>query len=200
MHVEDQVLPKRCGNLPGKLVVSREEFVGKIKAAKDVINEMDPDFVFIARTDARNAVGGSLEEAIERANMYIEAGADVALPDGLQSIDEIAEFCRRVKAPVMVFGTKGSTFARDRIVTAEDMEKAGVKIWALPSACFGPATYAQIEALKVLKEHRSLLPIEDRVPLLKQLFELAGLKEYMEMERRYLPVEELEKYKKSIGI
>src|SRR5512139_1718915 len=85
MHVEDQTLPKRCGNLPGKLLVSPAEFVGKIKAAKDVIQKMDPEFVFIARTDARNAVGGSLQEAIDRANLYVEAGADVVLPDGLLS-------------------------------------------------------------------------------------------------------------------
>jgi 2-methylisocitrate lyase-like PEP mutase family enzyme len=200
MHVEDQVLPKRCGNLPGKLVVSREEFVGKIKAAKDVINEMDPDFVFIARTDARNAVGGSLEEAIERGNLYVEAGADAVIADGLQSYDELREFCRKVKAPVMIFGEKGVSFSRDRIVTAEDMDNAGVKIWALPSACYNPALYAQIEALKILKTERSLKSIENRLFTVKQLFEIAGLKEYMKMEEKYLPAEDLEKYKKSVGI
>src|SRR5688572_23214071 len=71
IHLEDQILPKRCGHVAGRRVVSFDEAVGKIRAADKVRRDNDPDFVLIARTDARGAVGGSLDEAIKRANAYL---------------------------------------------------------------------------------------------------------------------------------
>jgi 2-methylisocitrate lyase-like PEP mutase family enzyme len=194
MHVEDQRLPKRCGNLPGKLLVSREEFVGKIRAAKDVISKMDPDFVFIARTDARNSVDGSLDEAIGRANLYAESGADVVLPDGLQSPEEVATFARGVKAPTMVFAGYGSTYGS---MSAKELEVAGVKVMAMPGAQFSPAIYAQVEALKLLKKHGTDMVYKDKQFKIRECFDLSGLQEYRANEERYLPREEMEKYKKS---
>ena len=194
MHVEDQRLPKRCGNLPGKLLVSREEFVGKIRAAKDVINKMDPDFVFIARTDARNSVDGSLDEAIGRANLYAESGADVVLPDGLQSPEEVATFARSVKAPTMLFAGYGSTYGS---MSAKELEGAGVKVMAMPGAQFSPAIYAQVEALNLLKKHGTDMVYKDKQFKIRECFDLSGLQEYRANEEKYLPREEMEKYKKS---
>jgi isocitrate lyase len=77
IHLEDQRFPKRCGHIAGKTVVSREEAIGKFRAAVDVRNRLDPDFVLIARTDAYGAVGGSLEEAIWRGRAYADAGVDL---------------------------------------------------------------------------------------------------------------------------
>jgi isocitrate lyase len=77
IHLEDQRFPKRCGHIAGKTLVSREEAVGKFRAAADVRNGLNPDFVLIARTDAFGAVGGSLEEAIWRGRAYADAGADL---------------------------------------------------------------------------------------------------------------------------
>lgn len=77
IHLEDQRFPKRCGHIAGKTVVSREEALGKYRAAVDVRNRLDPDFVLIARTDAAGAVGGNLEEAIWRGRAYADAGVDL---------------------------------------------------------------------------------------------------------------------------
>jgi isocitrate lyase len=77
IHLEDQRFPKRCGHIAGKTIVSREEAIGKFRAAIDVRQRLDPDFVIIARTDAYGAVGGSLEEAIWRGRAYADAGADL---------------------------------------------------------------------------------------------------------------------------
>ena len=77
IHIEDQRFPKRCGHIAGKTLVSREEAVGKFRAAADVRTRLSPDFVIIARTDAYGAVGGSLEEAVWRARAYADAGADL---------------------------------------------------------------------------------------------------------------------------
>jgi isocitrate lyase len=77
IHLEDQRFPKRCGHIAGKTVVSREEAVGKFRAAVEERNRLDPDFVLIARTDAYGAVDGSLEEAIWRGRAYADAGVDL---------------------------------------------------------------------------------------------------------------------------
>jgi isocitrate lyase len=77
IHIEDQVFPKRCGHIAGKVIVSREEALGKYRAAVETRNRLAPDFVLIARTDAYGAVGGSLEEAIQRGRLYADAGVDL---------------------------------------------------------------------------------------------------------------------------
>src|SRR5215510_10933312 len=77
IHLEDQRFPKRCGHIAGKTIVSREEALGKYRAAVDTRNKLAPDFVLIARTDAYGAVGGSLEEAIWRGRAYADAGVDL---------------------------------------------------------------------------------------------------------------------------
>src|SRR5262249_41544806 len=101
IHIEDQVVPKRCGHVAGRQVIPLDEAVGKFRAADKVRRAMDPDFLLIARTDARGAVGGSLDEAIRRANAYLEAGADVAFVEGPTSKDEVARIAKEVRGPVL---------------------------------------------------------------------------------------------------
>src|SRR5262245_53797295 len=100
IHIEDQAIPKRCGHVAGRRVIPIEEAVGKYRAADAVRRELDPDFVLIARTDARGAAGGSLDDAIGRANAYLEAGAEIAFVEGPTSVDEVRRICREVKGPV----------------------------------------------------------------------------------------------------
>jgi 2-methylisocitrate lyase-like PEP mutase family enzyme len=81
IHIEDQAIPTRCGHVAGRQVIPIEEAVGKYRAAAQARDAADPNFVLIARTDARGAHGGSLDEAIRRANAYLAAGADMAFVD-----------------------------------------------------------------------------------------------------------------------
>jgi isocitrate lyase len=81
IHIEDQVFPKRCGHIAGKTIIPLEAAVGKYRAAIDTRNQLNPDFVIIARTDAYGAVGGSLEEAIRRGRAYADAGVDLVWPE-----------------------------------------------------------------------------------------------------------------------
>ena len=99
IHIEDQAIPKRCGHVAGRQVIPLAEAVGKYRAAARVRDETDPDFVLIARTDARGAHGGTLEDAIRRANAYLEAGADMAFVEGPTSLDEVRRICREVEGP-----------------------------------------------------------------------------------------------------
>jgi 2-methylisocitrate lyase-like PEP mutase family enzyme len=101
IHVEDQVIPKRCGHVAGRRVVPLEEAVGKVRAAARARRDADPDFVVIARTDARGAHGGTLDDAIRRANAYLEAGADLAFVEGPTSLEEVRRVCREVHGKIL---------------------------------------------------------------------------------------------------
>src|SRR5262245_19867245 len=90
IHLEDQQMPKRCGHVSGKSLVTPEEMAAKIRAA--VAARRDPDFVIIARTDARGVTG--FDDAAKRARRYLDAGADAIFPEALETADEFAHFAR----------------------------------------------------------------------------------------------------------
>jgi 2-methylisocitrate lyase-like PEP mutase family enzyme len=98
IHIEDQVSPKRCGHLEGKQLVSTEEFLAKIRAA--VATRRDPDLVVIARTDARSVA--RVDEVIRRANLALEAGADLAFVESPETLEEVAMVPRRVSGPCVL--------------------------------------------------------------------------------------------------
>jgi 2-methylisocitrate lyase-like PEP mutase family enzyme len=100
IHIEDQVAPKRCGHVAGKQVVALEEMTGKIRAADKVRRELDPDFVLIARCDARGVAGGSVDDLLRRANAYLEAGADMIFPEALTSEAELERAAREIRGPL----------------------------------------------------------------------------------------------------
>jgi 2-methylisocitrate lyase-like PEP mutase family enzyme len=105
IHIEDQVSPKKCGHLDDKEVVSREDYIAKIRAA--VAAKRDPNFMIIARTDARAVAG--LDEAVARANAALQAGADMAFVEAPQSMDELTAIPKRVAGPCLlnvVYGGK----------------------------------------------------------------------------------------------
>lgn len=204
IHIEDQVIPKRCGHLKGKMVVSLEEMVGKIRAAKDVIKEEDPDFVLIARTDARGAVGGGLDDAVERLKACRKAGADLVFADGLLSKEELATICRETKAPTVFHPTAISP----RLSVAE-CHKMGVALMLYPFASIHAMSVAVWDFLADLKteDTKAQVKFEQRhkdhaLSDVRKLFDLGGLAQLQAYEREFLPAEEVElKYsKKTVGI
>ncbi|MEM3550398.1 MAG: isocitrate lyase/PEP mutase family protein [Candidatus Bathyarchaeia archaeon] len=205
IHIEDQVMPKRCGMLKGKMVISREEMIGKIKAAKKVIEEEDPDFVLIARTDARNAVGGGLDEAIERMNAYAEAGADVVFADAIgiqEGMKEIERVIKEVKAP-MLYHPSGPSPR----LSLEECQKLGFAIVVFPGASLDISAIAVWDYLHELKKKgtQAQVDFEERCkghPLfgIRTIFEFTGYKQIQEYEKLYLPPEEVAlRYQKSLG-
>lgn len=126
IHLEDQVAPKRCGHLAGKEIVPRDEFIAKIRAAAAA--RRNPDFVLIARTDARAI--DSMDEAIWRANAALAAGADVAFVEAVQSLDELRAVPRLVQGPCLLNMVKGG---RTPEVTLQQARDAGYRIAIAPS-------------------------------------------------------------------
>jgi len=146
IHIEDQVFPKRCGHLTGKQVIPVEQFVQKIKAAVD--NRRNPDFLIIARTDAIAVYG--FEEAIRRANLCVEAGADVVFVEAPRTIEELKQVPKKVKTACLVnmVGPASKTPAVD----TGELQKMGYKIAIYPPICFDSAIHGIRQALSVLKE------------------------------------------------
>ena len=131
LHIEDQVAPKKCGHIAGKQVIPTREFAEKVRAAAE--HRTDPDFVIIARTDARAVT--SLDDAIERGNRYAEAGADVIFVEAPQSEEEIHRIAREVRAPLLA-----NMVAGGRTPDGEGCPSwsgIGFKIVIFPAVCVG---------------------------------------------------------------
>ncbi len=148
LHIEDQVAPKKCGHIAGKQVIPTADFCDKIRAASEY--RTDPDFVIIARTDARAVTG--LDDAIERANRYAEAGADVIFVEAPQTEDEIARVAREVKAPLLSNMVAGG---RTPSVKFSDLERLGYKLVIYPAVCMMVAIQAMEAALVRLRERQT---------------------------------------------
>jgi methylisocitrate lyase len=127
-HMEDQAMPKRCGHLSGKQIVSVEEMTKKIVAAKEARRK---DIVIIARTDARLVEG--LDSAVDRARAYVRAGADMVFPEALESRKEFREFAKKVSVPLLANMTE---FGRTPYMKAEEFERLGYKVVIFPMTAF----------------------------------------------------------------
>jgi 2-methylisocitrate lyase-like PEP mutase family enzyme len=200
LFIEDQVAPKRCGFVKGKEIISLEEAVGKYRAAVDARNELDPDFVIMARCDARGAVGGSLEEVIRRGKAYFDAGVDIFYAEALQSREEIKQV-RSALGDRWFFCT---TFAITPPVRQKEMEELGLCMGLCLIGQIG--LYATYDFLMELKEQGLDADIELREKQKKHplgffgLFDVAGFPRVAEWEKKYLSPGTLKKYDESIGM
>jgi 2-methylisocitrate lyase-like PEP mutase family enzyme len=125
IHIEDQGFPKKCGHLEDKEIVPREDWLAKIRAAAQ--SRRDPDFMIIARTDARAVAG--LDEAIARANAAIEAGADMAFVEAPQTLEEVAAVPRQVRGPCLLNVVRGG---KTPDLDLRDAERMGYKLAIVP--------------------------------------------------------------------
>ena len=198
VHIEDQAIPKRCGHVAGRRVIALAEAVGKYRAADAVRRDLDPDFVLIARTDARGAHGGSLDEAIRRANAYLDAGADLAFVEGPTSLAEIQRVCREVRGPVFY----NQTGVSPRLTLAQ-MKELGIAITILPGATLRVALQAIWDFATALRrdgpEAEARFAERFRDHPVGDLHTFAGFDQIRAWEAAYLPADELEKYEASVG-
>jgi 2-methylisocitrate lyase-like PEP mutase family enzyme len=198
MHLEDQVAPKRCGHVAGREVIAREEAVLKIRAACQTRDALDPDFVIIARTDARGAHGGSMEEAITRANAFLDAGADLAFVEGPKDKEEVAHICQAVKGPVFY----NMTGISPRF-TAEEMAAIGIRACILPGAAMRATIMAIHDFATTLKAEGPMAEASYDARFkqhpMGNLHGFAGFDRIREMEAEFLPAEAAEKYQGGLG-
>jgi 2-methylisocitrate lyase-like PEP mutase family enzyme len=198
IHLEDQVIPKRCGHVAGRRVIAIEEAVGKYRAADRARRESDPDFVLIARTDARGAHGGTLDDAIRRARAYLDAGADLAFVEGPTSVAEVERICREVKGKVFY----NMTGVSPRF-TLEQMNDLGIAVAITPGSTFRVTMQAVYDYAVALRDHGPMAEHEFTERFknhpLGNVHGFAGFDQIQAWEREFLPPEELDKYDDSVG-
>jgi methylisocitrate lyase len=169
VHIEDQVLPKKCGHLNDKQLVSPEQAAAKIAAAR----RARKDLVIIARTDAAASEG--LQGAIRRARLYAEAGADLVFPDALESAETFRAFIAAVPVPTMVNMTE---FGRSPMIPAGELEKLGAKIVIWPVSSLRISAFAMRNFYTGLAGDGDSAPQLDRMQTRKELYELIGYHDY----------------------
>ncbi len=167
MHIEDQVFPKRCGHLAGKEVVPVKSFCKKIRAA--VRARSDPDFLIVARTDARSVEG--FDAAVQRAEAYLDAGADAIFPEALESEREFREFAKRIRAPLMANMTE---FGRSPLLSVRRLAAMGYRMVLFPLTAFRAAMHTEAACLRDLKRNGSQGPWLSRMQTRAELYELLG--------------------------
>lgn len=181
LHLEDQQLPKRCGHLDGKSVVATSAMVAKIRAA--VQARQDPDFVIIARTDARSVE--SLDAAIERAHAYLEAGADMIFPEALETPDEFGRFAEQVRAPLLANMTE---FGKSPLLSVPELGRLGYAAVLFPVTIFRVAMQAAENALWKLAQDASQTDLIESMQTRAELYDLLDYESFEQRERAYRPM------------
>lgn len=177
VHIEDQVMPKRCGHLMGKQLVPATEMTAKIRAAVDA--RTDADFVVIARTDAVAVEG--FDAALERAGRYREAGADVLFVEA-PNAEQLPQIAPRLKAPLLYnMATSGKTPFLGR----DEIERLGFKLIIYPNWLMLAAIRAANQVLATLKETGTIAGVASEVPSFKEFFDLLGMPDVQALEASY---------------
>lgn len=167
LHIEDQEFPKRCGHLSGKSLVPKEEFVEKVAAAAAA--RRDPNFLIIARTDARGVSG--YDDAVLRAHAYMKAGADAIFPEALETREEFARFAKDVPVPLLANMTE---FGKTPYLTVDEFAALGYRIVIFPVTLMRCAMKAVEGALTELKAHGTQQNMLDRMQTRQELYDLLG--------------------------
>jgi methylisocitrate lyase len=169
VHIEDQLLPKKCGHLNDKKLASTEDMAAKIAAAVRARRHL---FV-IARTDAAATEG--MDGAVARAHRYLEAGADAIFPEALTTAEMFREFARRVKAPLLANMTE---FGRTPFFTADEFEAMGYRMVIWPVSSLRMAAKAQDTLYGALSRDGSVKNVLPQMLTRKELYELIGYSDY----------------------
>ena len=178
LFISDQVFPNRCGYLPGKQIVPVEQMLAKVKAALDA--RRDPDLYIAARTDAVGVT--SVDDAIARCQLFMEAGADMAKPMGFDTIPDIKRALREIPGPHMATLSQAAGPKQRNIA---ELEAAGVCAATFPSLALFAAAAAVRNVLRLLKRDRSLAPCQEHLIALEDYYELVGLKPLLAREESY---------------
>ena len=173
IQIEDQELPKKCGHLNGKKLVSTEEMVQKIKAARSA----DSNLVIVARTDAKDVEG--MDEAIERAKTYYEAGADVIFPEALQTEEEFRYFSEKTGFPLLANMTE---FGRTPMFSAEQFENMGYKMVIYPVTSLRIAAKAIQNLYEGIYETGTQANFLDKMQTRKELYDTILYDEYEKLD------------------
>ena len=178
LFIEDQVFPKRCGHMEGKQIIPTAEMVAKVKAAVDA--RVDEDLVIMARTDAIAVYG--IDDAIERANLYREAGADLIFVEAPRSVEEMRRINKDVDAPTLAIQLEGG---KTPLLTTKDLQEIGFNVVVYPNATVYATAWALKELWETLKKEGTTRSFTDRMIGFDDFNTLVGLDKIRELESFY---------------
>ena len=178
LFIEDQVFPKRCGHMEGKQIIPTAEMVAKVKAAVDA--RVDEDLVIMARTDAIAVYG--IDDAIERANLYREAGADLIFVEAPRSVEEMRRINTNVDAPTLAIQLEGG---KTPLLTTKDLQEIGFNVVVYPNATVYATAWALKELWETLKKEGTTRSFTDRMIGFDDFNTLVGLDKIRELESFY---------------
>jgi len=173
VQMEDQDLPKKCGHLNGKKLVTKEEMVQKIMAAR----KADEQMIIIARTDAKAVEG--MDSAIVRAKAYVKAGADVIFPEALETEEDFKRFAKETKVPLLANMTE---FGKTPYITSQKFEEWGYKMVIYPVTSLRVASKAIEEVYQLIKETGSQEEALNRMQTRKELYQTIEYFKYEELD------------------
>lgn len=174
IHMEDQVAAKRCGHRPNKALVSPEEMADRVRAAVDA--RQDDSFVFMARTDAHASEG--MNAAVDRANLYVECGADMIFAEALHTLEEFSEFSRRVPVPVLANITE---FGQTPLFSVDELREAGAGLVLYPLTAFRAMSLAAQKVYEAIARDGHQRSVIDTMQTREDLYDVLG---YHEFERK----------------
>ena len=178
IHLEDQQMPKRCGHLSGKSLVEPEAMAAKIRAA--VAARRDPDFVIIARTDARGVTG--FDDAVKRAKLYLAAGADGIFPESLETAEEFARFAREVPTTLLANMTE---FGKSQLLDVATLGSLGYRLVLFPLTAFRVAMKAAEETLNEVYRLGTQKGTVPKMLTRAELYDVLGYEGYEARDRAY---------------
>lgn len=173
VQIEDQDLPKKCGHLNGKKLVSQEEMARKIKA----IRKADENIVIVARTDAKSVEG--MESALKRAKAYEEAGADVIFPEALQTEEEFKTFAEKIRTPLLANMTE---FGKTPYITIKQFEEWGYKIVIYPVSSLRVAAKAIENLYTAIREEGTQKGVIDQMQTRTDLYNTIKYYDYEDLD------------------
>ena len=168
VHIEDQEMPKRCGHLDDKKVVSTQDMVQKIRAAVDA--RTDDDFTIIVRTDSIAVTGW--EDAMHRCEQYMKAGADALFVEALRTPEEVEQVAKNLDIPLLYNFVESG---KSPLLSAANLEKFGFKIVIYPASALLSVTHIVEQVMAQLKETGTTAHLMDKMVTLEACFEAVGL-------------------------
>lgn len=178
IQLEDQEFPKKCGHTPGRRVIDAQDMVRKIKVA--VETRTDPDFLIIARTDARTTLG--IDEALRRAQAYSDAGADILFVESPESPEEMARIASTFAKPTLINIVEGG---RTPLFTKTELEQMGFKMAIYPGSAFLAMGRALEDVYKTLKDNGDTTSITDRLYNFEDFSRLMGFQAVWDFDRKH---------------
>lgn len=179
VQLEDQVLPKRCGHLSGKELISKQQMCAKLKSAVNA--RSDADLVILARTDARGVY--SLEDAIDRAKAYLDAGADWIFPEALENASEFEVFATAINAPLVANMTE---FGKSPLLNYDELASMGYAAILYPVTALRIAMRAIEAALALIDMEGSQESLLDLMQTRQELYDLLEYDEYDQRDRKHM--------------